>query len=221
MAHTVPGSPTLERLVWGIVGLAAGLVIGAFLHSRFSPGSRGTRPGAPPLPVLSEVTGFVLTNQAGVAVTAPDVRGRPWLGAVIFTRCPGPCVRVTRNLVELQKRLPSDSTLGFTVLTADPQFDTPAVLQRYGERFGVDYRRWQFLTGPQRTLYGVATQQLLLAVAENPDPATAAPQDLFVHSTKVVLVDRHGRVRAAYDGEAPEATGQILADLERLEAERP
>lgn len=221
MAHPVSASPTLERLVWGIVGLAAGLVIGAFLHSRLSPGFRSTRPEAPPLPVWSQVTGFVLTNQAGVAVAASDIRGGPWLGAVIFTRCPGPCVRVTRNLVELQKRLPPDSTLGFTVLTADPEFDTPAVLQRYGQRFGVDFRRWQFLTGPQRTLYTVATQQLLLAVAENPDPATAAPQDLFIHSTKVVLVDHLGRVRAAYDGEDPAAAVQILADLERLEAERP
>src|SRR5256885_7930143 len=32
-------------------------------------------------------------------------------------------------------------------LTADPEFDTPEVLKRYGERFGASADRWCFLTG--------------------------------------------------------------------------
>jgi protein SCO1/2 len=221
MAHASPASPTLERLVWGIVGLAAGVVIGAFLYARLGPRLSGSGTEAPPLPVLANVTGFALTNHAGLEVSATDLRGQPWLGAIIFTRCPGPCVRVTRNLVALQNRLLPESGLRFVVLTADPQFDTPTVLREYGERFGADFRRWHFLTGPQLALYTVATQQLLLAVAENPDPTNAAPQDLFIHSTKVVLVDRAGRVRGAYDGEEPAAGEQILADVRRLEREAP
>ena len=221
MAHTAPSSPTLERLVWGIVGLAAGVVIGAFLYARVGPRPPRAGGDVPPLPVLATVTGFALTNQAGLAVSAADLRGQPWLGAIIFTRCPGPCVRVTRNLVGLQNRLPPETGLRFVVLTADPEFDTPRVLREYGDRFGVDFQRWQFLTGPQLALYTLATQQLLLAVAENPDPATAAPPDLFIHSTKVVLVDRAGRVRGAYDGEDPEAGERILADVRRLDGEAP
>jgi len=221
MAQASPASPTLERLVWGVLGLAAGVVIGAFLCARLGPRSPGAVSDAPPLPVLATVTGFALTNQAGLAVSAADLHGHPWLGAIIFTRCPGPCVRVTRNLVELQKRLPPPTDLRFVVLTADPEFDTPRVLREYGDRFGVDFQRWQFLTGPQVALYTLATQQLLLAVAENPDPARAAPQDLFIHSTKVVLVDRVGRVRGAYDGEDSAAGEQILTDVRRLDREAP
>lgn len=221
MAQATSASPAFERVVWGILGLAAGLVIGAFLYARLGPEGSGSWASGPPLPVLATVTDFALTNQAGVAVSAADVRGHPWLSGIIFTRCPGPCVRMTRNLVELQKRLPVESNLRFVVLTADPAFDTPRVLREYGERFGADYRRWQFLTGPQVALYTLATQQLLLAVAENPDPATAAPQDLFIHSTKVVLVDGAGRVRAAYDGEDPAAAERILADVRRLERATP
>jgi protein SCO1/2 len=128
---------------------------------------------------------------------------------------------MTRNLAELQKELPPGSGLRLLLLTADPDYDTPPVLREYGQRFGADFTRWDFLTGPQLRIYTLATQQLLLAVAENPNPADAAPQDLFVHSTKLVLVDAQGRVRAAYDGEDPAARDQVLADLHRLETEPP
>ncbi len=213
-----PPPPKLEWLVWSGLGLAVGLVLGAFAYSRLAP---GTRASGPPLPVLSQVTGFALTNQFGRVVTAESLRGRPWLGCIIFTRCPGPCVRITRNLAALQHRLPPEAGVFLVTLTADPAFDTPEVLGRYAAAFGADTHRWHFLTGPQVELYTVATQQLLLAVGENPDPANARPEDLFIHSTRVVLVDARGRVRASYDGEDPAALEAVLADLPRLEAGTP
>ena len=213
-----PPPQKLEWLVWTSLGLTIGLVLGAFLHSRL--GMPAGSP-APPLPVLASVTGFTLTNQFGETVTAADLRGHPWIGDIIFTRCPGPCVRMTRNLAELQTRLAPTDGARFVTLTADPAFDTPEVLRRYADRFGADSNRWDFLTGPQVKLYELATQQLLLAVAENPDPTNAPPDELFIHSSRLVLVDSSGRVRASYDGEAPEAQAQVLADLRRLAAEFP
>ncbi len=194
-----------------------GLVLGAFAYARLGP-PRATPP-ARSLPVLGTVTGFALTNQLGQPMTADDLRGAPWLANIIFTRCPGPCQRVTTNLRELQKRLPRDSNLRIVSLTADPAFDTPTVLQRYAQRFGGDPRRWQFLTGPQSRIYELAARQLLLSVTENPDPTNAAPADLFIHSTKVVLVDGQGRLRAIYDGEAAATRKLILADVAALARE--
>jgi cytochrome oxidase Cu insertion factor (SCO1/SenC/PrrC family) len=213
-----PPPQQLEGLVWGALGLIVGLVLGAFAYSRLAP---ATRARGPALPVLSQVTGFTLTNQAGQVVTAEALRGRPWLACVIFTRCPGPCVRMTRNLAALQNRLPRESEVMLVTLTADPAFDTPEVLRRYAAAFGADTHRWHFLTGPQVELYTLATRQLLLAVGENPDPATARPEDLFIHSTRVVLVDAHGRVRASYDGEDPAALEAVLTDLPKLAAGPP
>lgn len=212
-----PPPQKLEWLVWTVLGLALGLVLGAFGYSRFGPARLS--PASRPLPVLGAVTGFALTNQLGQPVTNADLRGAPWLANIIFTRCPGPCLRMTTNLQALQKRLPRKSNLRIVSLTADPAFDTPAVLQRYAERFGAQPRRWQFLTGPQSSIYELATRQLLLSVAENPDPTNAAPADLFIHSTKLVLVDDRGRLRAVYDGEDTNAHPRILADLAALARE--
>lgn len=208
----------LEWLVWSGLGLVVGLVLGAFAYARLG---QPARPAGPPLPVLSRVTDFALTNQAGRVVTAASLRGQPWLADIIFTRCPGPCVRMTRNLAALQARLPQAPQVRLVTLTADPAFDTPEVLRRYAQAFGADLDRWDFLTGPQREVYALATQQLLLAVGENPDPATARPEDLFLHSTRVVLVDAEGRVRASYDGEDPAALEAVLGDLHRLGAGTP
>lgn len=213
MQHSSPPQ-RLEWLVWATIGLAVGLVLGAYGYSRL--GSAGSGREEPPLPVLARVTGFDLTNHLGQAISAADLWGQPWLAGIIFTRCPGPCVRLTRNLVALQGQVPATTGLRFLLLTADPQYDVPEVLRQYGERWGADPGRWQFVTGPQARLYRLATEQLLLAVAENPEPETASPQDLFLHTTKVVLVDRQGQVRAAYDGEDPEALRRVPDDLRRL-----
>lgn len=212
-----PPPQKLEWLVWTVLGLAVGLVLGAFAYARL--GQPRATPPARSLPVLGTVTGFALTNQLGQPMTADDLRGAPWLANIIFTRCPGPCLRMTTNLRALQKRLPRNSNLRIVSLTADPAFDTPAVLQRYAERFGAKPRRWQFLTGPQLSIYKLATHQLLLSVAENPDPTNAAPADLFIHSTKLVLLDERGRLRAIYDGEDTNAHPRILADLAALARE--
>ena len=66
-------------------------------------------PRSQPLPVIGAVNDFTLTNQFAAAVTLADLRGRVWIGDIIFTRCPGPCLKMTRQLKELQDALPSAS----------------------------------------------------------------------------------------------------------------
>jgi len=207
----------LDRAIWGVLALALALVIGAFVANQA--GFRA-RPRPAPLPVLSEVRDFQLTNQFGQPVVAADLAGRVWLADIVFTRCPGPCVRLTQQLRQLQVELPPDAPVGFLTLTADPAYDTPAVLRGYSERFQADSSRWQFLTGQKSELYRLAIQDLLLAVSENSDPDRAALEDLFIHSTKVILIDRAGRVRGAFDGEDPGARPAIRAAVEAVVRER-
>lgn len=66
----------------------------------------------------------------------------------MFTTCAGICPPITNNLLAVQKALAP--YLGKQVLmvsiTVDPKTDTPPVLARYVERFGVG-PGWLFLTG--------------------------------------------------------------------------
>ena len=69
---------------------------------------------------------------------------------IIFTRCAGPCPRMTGQMKSLQNVCRPDSNARLVTLTTDPDFDSPAVLKKYGDRFGADFNRWTFLTGTKR-----------------------------------------------------------------------
>lgn len=191
--------------------LGCGLVVLLVLLSRVD-----ARRQSASLPVLGSVADFSLTNQFGNAFDSATLRGSIWVADVFFTRCPGPCVRLNTNLRRLQDALGDEDETRIVSLTADAAFDTPEVLRRYAERFSADSNRWSFLTGPQPAIYRAVTEQLGLAVAENPAPERAAPQDLFVHSTRLVLVDAAGRIRGYFDGENPGVVKELQAAIRRL-----
>jgi cytochrome oxidase Cu insertion factor (SCO1/SenC/PrrC family) len=178
-----------------------------------------------PLPVLGQVQDFRLTNQFGQAVTLADLQGRVWVADIIFTRCAGPCPRMTRQMKEIQQALPAISQARLVTLTTDADFDTPPVLKAYAEKFGADTNRWVFLTGDKRQIANLAIDSLKLTAIEKKPEERQAPEDLFVHSTIFVVVDKLGRLRGVFetDGEGVspvQARSRILAAVKRLEAER-
>ena len=115
-----------------------------------------------PLPVIGPIGDFTLTNQNGGAVSLADLRGKVWVADIIFTRCPGPCLRMTRQMKELQDALPPGSQTKLVTLTTDADFDTPPVLKLYAERFGADTNRWMFLTGAKQEIAKLAIDSLKL-----------------------------------------------------------
>lgn len=154
----------------------------------------------------------------GQPTTLADLSGKVWIADIIFTRCPGPCLRVSRLMQSLASH-PQHRTnhaVAWVSLTADPAHDTPAVLAEYGRRFNADATGWMFLTGPQHTLYRLATQSLKLAVMENPEPEKADPEDLFIHSTHLAVIDASGRLRAVIDSDQPAADAMIADTIRRL-----
>ena len=178
-----------------------------------------------PLPVLGQVQDFRLTNQFGQAVTLADLQGRVWVADIIFTRCAGPCPRMTRQMKEIQQALPAISQARLVTLTTDADFDTPPVLKAYAEKFGADTNRWVFLTGDKRQIANLAIDSLKLTAIEKKPEERQTPEDLFVHSTIFVVVDKLGRLRGVFetDGEGVspvQARSRILAAVKRLEAER-
>ena len=197
---------TIRRALLAFVAVGLGLT---FVGTR-----RGHGPA--PLPVLGTVTGFQFTNQLGQLVSTGELRGSVWLADVIFTRCPGPCLRMTRQMAALQAALAPADPVKLVSLTADPEFDTPSVLRAYGARFQAQAGRWHFLTGRRTEINAVATKQLLLAVADTDPAQRTSEDDLFIHSTKLVLVDREGRLRAVYEGTAEGVGPEILEAIRRL-----
>ena len=58
-------------------------------------------------------------------------------------------------MAQIQQLTTNQPDVRLVSLTVDPRDDTPAVLAKYGERFGADTNRWLLLTGDRTTLYGL------------------------------------------------------------------
>jgi protein SCO1/2 len=201
---------SIEWIVWGGLALVIVAIFGAYVASQF------VTKAPPPLPVLTQVSDFALTNQFGRVVTLSDLRGQVWVADIIFTRCPGPCAKMTKAISELQSALSPAQPVKLLSLTADPEFDTPDVLRRYGEKFGAAPDRWQFLSGNKLDIYRLATKGLLLAVDEIKADERTGPEDLFVHSTRFVVVDKQGRVRGSFDGTESFSHQKIMETIQTL-----
>jgi len=158
-----------------------------------------TRSKPAPLPVLGLVADFSLTNQLGQAVTLADLHGQVWLADIIFTRCPGPCARMTRQMASLQAALPKGGAAQLISLTTDPEFDSPEVLSKYAAHYGADSNRWHFLTGMKQQIAGLAIDSLKLTTLDKPVADRTSADDLFIHSTIFVLVDKEARLRGVFE----------------------
>lgn len=198
----------IPRLGWAIAFLVAAAVI-AFAYVNFQP----KRSPASRMDKYAPAPEFKLTDQYGKTVTNADLKGKVWVADFIFTRCPGPCPVMTSNLASLNKALGNRKDVELVTITVDPEFDTPEVLKKYGERAGATPERWKFLTGPKEQLDTVITKGFLQALGKDAD-------GMPMHSTRFVLVDRNGWIRGF-----PESTGnpnlipKLLTDIDELSRE--
>ncbi len=185
-------SRSVERAVWGGIAFVVFAIVVAYVRER-------QRVPATKLPVIARVADFTLTNQLDRPVRLADLRGQVWVADIIFTRCPGPCVTMTKRMSELQAALPANALVKLVSLTTDPVHDTPRALAGYAQRFSADANRWHFLTGPKAGLVKLAVSGLKLTALDKEEAARTSPNDLFIHSTIFVVVDKQGRLRAVFE----------------------
>lgn len=207
-------SPRLSSR-WPMIG-GAGLTLAILCVALFLNPSR--RSQAPPA-VYGSVSDFSLTNQLGEVVGLSELKGKIWLADIIFTRCAGPCPKLTRVMADLNAALADFPSVHFVSLTADAAYDTPAVLKGYAEDYQASGQRWWFLTGQQKAIYDLAVHGLKLAVKEKSEEERENPQDLFIHSTVLTLVDQQGRLRGFFEGLEPETKTRVIQAVKALSRE--
>jgi protein SCO1/2 len=161
------------------------------------------------------VPAFQLTNQNGQPFGSGQLADKIWIADFIYTTCPGPCPMISSRMSELQKPL-EKSDVHLVSFSVDPEKDTPEVLRGYAEKLQAEPGRWDFLTGPKSVIYKLSHDGFKLAVADRSDT-----QSLPVHSTRMVLVDRHGQIRGYYDATESETVTKLLADTNHLLREQP
>jgi protein SCO1/2 len=158
---------------------------------------------------------FQLVNQDGQPFDSTQLAGKIWIADFIYTTCPGPCPMISSRMGELQKPL-EKTDVHLVSFSVDSEKDTPEVLRGYAEKLQAEPQRWDFLTGPKSAIYKLSHDGFKLAVSDGSDA-----EGIPVHSTRMVLVDRHGEIRGYYDATQADAVTKLLADTSHLLREQP
>src|SRR5947209_3498621 len=87
-----------DRLMWAGLGITFALVVLALGLAALRLISSVSKR----LPVVGSVSDFTLTNQLSRAISLKDLEGKIWVADIIFTRCAGPCLRMSRQMQQIQ-----------------------------------------------------------------------------------------------------------------------
>jgi len=173
--------------------------------------------------VWHKVNNFKLTNQLGTEVALSDLKGKIIVADFFFTRCPSICPTLTKNMKSLQDglkkkdtRSPVDTSfVHFLSFSVDPERDSPVVLKKYADKYGINPDVWWLLTGPKKIIYDIALHELKLPAQDG-----EAVDSNFIHSQRFVLLDRNRVVRGYYNGLDTSALSKLAEDLTLLMLER-
>jgi len=163
--------------------------------------------GAPQsLPVYTRVPPFSLTERSGRPLGSIDLQDKIWIADFIFTTCPGPCPRMSAQMARLERALEGKEEVRLVSITVDPETDTPEVLTKYADHYQSKSGHWYFLTGDMATIHRLARDGFMVGGVE----------DVMMHSTRFILIDRRAQVRGYYDSNDEGSLNQLLLDVQKL-----
>jgi cytochrome oxidase Cu insertion factor (SCO1/SenC/PrrC family) len=144
-------------------------------------------------------TSVRLMDQEGRALKFSDFAGTPFVLTFFYTQCPNAlkCVSTVHRLGELEAGCAKKNFAGKVAIlgmTYDPYFDTPSILKKYGQLYGVQFSdKMKFLKAVDGS-DAVLCDQLQLRVSYG---AGSVNQ----HGIQLFVFDKRGRLSAIYDNE--------------------
>lgn len=166
--------------------------------------------------IWHRVANIRLQNQLGDTVSLDSLKGKVIIIDFFFTHCASICPILTRNMRHLQDALKLkdytrrvDTTfVKFISLTVDPDHDSPPVMKKYADRYGVNSDVWWMLTGPKKTIYDFALSELKLGLQDS-----VSVDSNFVHTDYVALLDKDRMIRGYYHGTDTAALAKMADDI--------
>lgn len=154
------------------------------------------------LPTLStqSLPDFTLATQTGDSLSRSELKDKIVIANFFFTTCPGICPKMSTQMRRMQNWIASHPNLTSDYMlishSVDPIVDSVKALSNYADLYDVDPALWKLLTGKQKEIYTLAFDFYKLSVLE----AEEDIEEAFVHSEKLVLMDRDGYIRGYYNG---------------------
>jgi protein SCO1/2 len=199
-----------RRLLVGLVVVLLAAVVPAVVVPTLM-----CRPSDPVLDQLGEVGPFALTDERGQPFTDAALRGNVTLVSFLFTRCDTICPVTTMKMQRLQdKTFDAGAHIKLASFSVDPAYDTPERLTEYARRYQADPARWRFVTGPVEPMRQLVEGPFMNSMAREGVTPSGAPA--ISHSGYFLLLDRHARIRGAYDSGDIHKLDEMIRDARYL-----
>ena len=131
-----------------------------------------------------------------------------------FTHCPSICPKMTQSMSRVQEYYANDKEVFLTSFSVDPERDSVSQLKQYCAQRKINNNNWSFLTGDKKEIYKLARNSFRIVATDG----DGGPED-FIHSEKLVLIDKQKRIRGYYDGTNSKETDQLIIDIKKLKHE--
>jgi len=158
------------------------------------------------LPTLSEAPEFSVQDLSGAKLKKSDLINHVTAINFFFTSCPEVCPTVNGKISILAHDFKSDSKVQFISVSIDPETDTAVELKKYAERFKADGTNWRLTRAPIEEVQQMA-HGLELEAGESKE----------LHTTRVAVIDKAGKLRALMDAMDQDATQKIKDVILALE----
>jgi len=143
-------------------------------------------------------------DQAGRERTLSSLGGRVQVVAMVYTQCTHTCPRILMELKRIEAALNDDPDVGFTLISLDPERDTPARLAEFAASTRLDSARWTLLTSDENTVRETAA---LLGIRYRKEASAE-----YSHSNSYLVLDAEGRIVHRQSGLDQDAE-QVLAAI--------
>jgi protein SCO1/2 len=158
---------------------------------------------------------FNLINQDGKIFSDENTGNKIYVADFFFTSCTSACPKMTNNLMLVQSAFANDNNVEIISFTVDPETDTAQRLKWYTNHFNINTNKWNFLTGDKKEIYKLARESFYVSAGDGDGGA-----DDFIHSDKLVLVDKQKQIRGYYTGTDKNSVEQLIHDIKKLENEK-
>lgn len=161
------------------------------------------------------VGAFALVDQEGRRSTSDIVAGRVYVASFFYSTCKTLCPDIRDQLARVQDAFMGDTNVMILSHSVTPDIDDAGRLAHYARINGIDYRHWRLLTGSRAEIERLARERYFVELSDT----TGNTPGTLKHTETLVLVDRHGHIRGAYDGSLAFEVSQLIADIRTLAQE--
>jgi protein SCO1 len=162
---------------------------------------------------------YRMLDQDSSEILFPEfVSGKVTLVGYIFTNCPDICPLSTNNMRLIQERVVKDKIDGveFVSISFDPDVDKPHVLKGFAGIRNLNESNWRFLTGDKKLIGSFMKRAGIIAIpGDSTKLSNGKTIYYYVHTDRISLMDREGRIRKNYKGSEINLE-EIIEDIKSL-----